>query len=317
LLAEVRVDQKRSPSQAPGDSAAFLTLATVDITSGSVRVVLGNDASGGTLVVADAVRIVPGTIASPPGVVAGPGVVDDGEAGYTESAYGWYSLAWWTKGYQTDSRFAAPGDGRSTATWEQSLAPGSYTVQASWFGYHNNVSNAPYRIYDGDRLVAEVRVDQKRTPASAPGDPAPFLTLATVGITSGSVRVVLGNDASGGIQVVADAVRIMPSTIVSAPDLVARASVVGDGVTGLPMSVTDEFVASLEQAGKEVPGTAKLASVARGELPMNTNALEPIPTARLENTRKFFDWLGESPDTLTHPWGLLPELPAYEAWLAE
>ncbi|MCY2989607.1 MAG: putative Ig domain-containing protein [Planctomycetota bacterium] len=302
LLAEVRVDQQRTPSYAAGDPAPFLTLATVDITSGSVRVVLGNDASGGTLVVADAVRIVPGTIVLPPSVVAGPGVVDDGEAGYTESAYGWYSIAWWTTGYHSDSRFVNAGDGRSTATWEQTLAPGNYTIQASWFGYHNNVSNAPYRIYDGDRLVAEVRVDQKKTPAAVPGDPVPFQTLATLKIASGTVRVVLGNDASGGTLVVADAVRVLPTPIAPASVVVAAAPVVAVGQTGYLVSVSDNLVVSVAQARGQELGGMELASAANpitiGELPMTTTAVAWIPPAGLENLRKILERWGETPDIL-------------------
>ena len=302
LLAEVRVDQKQTPSYSLGAPAAFLTLATVDIVSGNLRVVLGNDASGGTMVVADAVRIVPGLLVSPPSVVAGPGVVDDGEAGYTESAYGWYSFAWWTKGYQSDSRFANAGDGRNTATWEQTLAPGSYTIQASWFGYHNNVTNAPYRIYDGDRLLAEVRVDQQKTPAAVTGDPIPFRTLATLNIASGTLRVVLGNDASGGTLVVADAVRVLPIPLASASVVVAAAPLVNAAQTSNLVSVANNLVVSAAQAGGQGLGGVELASAAKpvtsGELPMTTNGLAWMPPAELENLQKLLEKWGETPDIL-------------------
>lgn len=300
LLAEVRVDQQRTPSRAPGEVVGFLTLATVDITGGDVRVVLGNDATGGTLVVADAVRIVPGRIASPPSVVAGPGVVDDGESGYTESDYGWYSISWWTTGYQGDSRFVNAGDGRNTAAWGQTLAPGKYTIQASWYGYHNNVSNAPYRIYDGDHLVAEVRVDQRTTPYRAPGDPAPFMSLATVDITSGSVRVVLGNDATGGTLVVADAVRILPIPIAAAPLLVASAPVTNadQTSTGAPESGTSAVSAAPPHRQELGLASAAAETGARGKALGKSSSADKLDAAWLEDARVFFAELGEKLD----PW---------------
>jgi hypothetical protein len=263
LLAEVRVDQQRTPTIAPGESVGFMTLATVDVTSGTLRVVLGNDATGGYQVVADAVRVVPGTVATPPVAVPGPAIVDDGEAGHTESAYGWYSRSWWRDGYQGDSRFANVGDGRSTATWTESVAPGQYTVQASWSGYHNNAIGAPYRIYDGDRLLAEVRVDQQRTPTIAPGESVGFMTLATVDVTSGTLRVVLGNDATGGYQVVADAVRVVSSGTGS-PLLVAASTsetfAVSKSVVSVTTSASNARFQSYQQACDEVFGDADSAS---------------------------------------------------------
>jgi len=309
LLAVASVDQKRTPTQAVGDAAAFMTLATVDVATGNLRVVLDNVASGGTRVVADAVRIVPGRIMSPPATIAGPAIADDGAAGYSESAYGWYSISWWNKGYQVDSRFAYIGDGRSTAAWQQALAPGRYTIQATWYGYHNNASDAPYRIYDGETLVAEVRVNQQQTPTRLPGDVAPFMTLATVDITSGELRVVLGNDATGGVQVVADAVRVLPEAPAEQPLLLAAASV--------PVSSQTLTVDSASATNDEVLSRSSIAAKAAydfgwffepdtwEDLPMNARAQAAMSPTALKHLRAVFAAWSDEADELVDSLDLL------------
>lgn len=318
LLAEVAVDQKRTPTFSVGDPAAFFTLATVDVASSTLRVVLGNDATGGTLVVADAVRIVPGTITSPPATVQGPTLTDDGDAGYRESAYGWYSISWWNKGYQVDSRFANAGDGRSTATWQQTLAPGRYAIQATWFGYHNNVSDAPYRIYDGETLLAEVRVNQKQTPTLTPGDPAPFMTLATVDITSGNVRVVLGNDATGGYLVVADAVRILPDATASTPLLLAAASVPEANSTLAGESAAEPAPSDRARAIDIADAALDLGWFFDPETwddgPGNDRSREAHPPVKLAHLRALFAEWGETPDGLDDLLHRLTGWEPDEAW---
>src|SRR5262249_12226482 len=80
-------------------------------------------------------------------VVTVPRVIDNGQPGYTEAGSGWTDYA---AGYNGGLRFHAPGGGANTAAWQVSgLAPGYYTVQATWNASGNHASNAPYAIYDG------------------------------------------------------------------------------------------------------------------------------------------------------------------------
>jgi hypothetical protein len=141
-----------------------------------------------------------------PVAVSGVTILDNGQPGYADAG-GWLDYA---PGYGGGLRYAAAGTGSATATWQLSgLAAGNYLIQATWNGYYNHASNAPFSIYDGTTLVVTVRVNQQPAPAAnATVGGFPFQTLATVTIHSGTLRVVLSNDADG--YVVADALRVAP-----------------------------------------------------------------------------------------------------------
>src|SRR5262249_54444941 len=95
--------------------------------------------------------------------VAAPVIVDNGQPGYAETGSGWTD---WAAGYNSGRRFRTPGSGPDTASWQATaLAPGYYTVQATWSGSSNHASNAPYAIYDGTTLLETVTVDQRPTPS--------------------------------------------------------------------------------------------------------------------------------------------------------
>src|SRR5262249_29508554 len=66
---------------------------------------------------------------------------------------------------------------------------GDYQVQATWHTYYNQLTNAPYAIYDGTNLVQTVLVDQTQVPNGASYGGVPFQTLATVNIKSGTLKV--------------------------------------------------------------------------------------------------------------------------------
>ncbi|HWE38834.1 MAG TPA: S8 family serine peptidase [Isosphaeraceae bacterium] len=130
-------------------------------------------------------------------------IVDNGTAGYSETGT-WYN---WSTGYGGTLRYAGFGNGADTATWQATgLAPGSYVVQATWNGSRNHATNAPYRIYDGTNLLQTVAVDQSQNPVGTSYGGVAFQTLATVTVSSGTLKVVLSDAANN--YVVADAVRI-------------------------------------------------------------------------------------------------------------
>src|SRR5262249_44421043 len=154
--------------------------------------------------VADAVHIVP----VPSLVATGPVLLDNGQPGYVESG----SSAWvdYAAGYNGGLRYHAPGGGADTAGWMATGLPsGSYTVQATWNGSSNHASNAPYSIYDGNTLLQTVLVDQRPGPSGTTVGGSAFQNLATVQITSGTLRVVVSDNVDG--YVVADAVRLVPA----------------------------------------------------------------------------------------------------------
>jgi hypothetical protein len=152
-----------------------------------------------------------------PIAVTVPLILDNGQTGYSETGSGWTSYA---AGYNGGLRFHAPGGGADTAVWQVSgLAPGYYTVQATWNGGNNHASNAPYAIYDGATLLSTATLDQRPAPSGAAVGGVVFQDLATIIITSGTVRVVLADNTDG--YVVADAVRLVPipTLVVSGPTL--------------------------------------------------------------------------------------------------
>jgi hypothetical protein len=214
LLRTVTVDQRQAPSGIALGGVVFQDLATVQITTGTLRIALADNVDG--YVVADAVRIVPLPVVA----VSGPVLLDNGQPGYVETGYSaWIDYA---TGYNGGLRFHGPGGGADTATWQASGLPGgSYTVQATWNAGSNHASNAPYAIYDGATLLTTILVDQRPGPSGAAMGGVVFQNLATVQITSGTLRVVVSDNVDG--YVVADAVRIVPVTLPAAGRLSSQA----------------------------------------------------------------------------------------------
>jgi hypothetical protein len=145
-----------------------------------------------------------------PVVVSGPLIVDNGAPGYSETGGPWFTEA--VPSYGGTERYAASsGSGASTAVWQvTNLQPGQYQVQVSWHPYGNEPTNAPYAIYDGSTLLTTVLVDQTKAANGTNYGGVPFQTLATLNITSGTLRVVLSNSGNG-VWVVADAMRVAPA----------------------------------------------------------------------------------------------------------
>jgi hypothetical protein len=173
-------------------------------------------------------------VAPQPVQVSGPVIVDNGTAGYSETG------AWFTESvpsYGGTERYAASsGSGQNTATWQVAGLPaGLYQVQVTWHAFGNEATNAPYAIYDGSTLVQTVSVNQTVMPSGSSFGGVAFQTLATVNITTGSVKVVVSNTGNGS-YVVADAMRAAPVPV-SNSDL--NWSATGDGIAG-PAAVNQQ-----------------------------------------------------------------------------
>src|SRR5262249_52046660 len=162
-------------------------------------------------------------------LVSGPIIVDNNDAGYSETGGPWFTES--EPSYNGTERYAASsGDGSSTATWQvANLAAGNYQVLVTWHAFYNEPTNAPYNIYDGTTLLQTVPVDQTKAPGGTSYGGVPFQMLATVNITSGTLKVVVSNSGNG-TWVIADAVRIVPLPV-SNTDLNWAAP--GDGISGL------------------------------------------------------------------------------------
>ena len=80
----------------------------------------------------------------------------------------------------------------------------------TWPSYSNQATNAPFAIYDGTTLVQTVAVDQTKSPVGVVYGGATFQKVATVNITSGTLKVILSNAGTNNTFIIANAVRIAP-----------------------------------------------------------------------------------------------------------
>ena len=87
------------------------------------------------------------------------------------------------------------------------MADGTYSIQASWNGFSDHATNAPYTFFDGSSQLSTTTVNQQLNPNGTTVSGVAFQTLATVTVHSGVLRVVLSNNANA--IVVADAIRIV------------------------------------------------------------------------------------------------------------
>jgi hypothetical protein len=148
--------------------------------------------------------------------------VDDGGPGYSDTG-GWTIVT--GPGQEGDYRYRAKGNGSAQATWSfTGLPPGSYQVQTTWTASSSNAKNAPYTIYNGATLLAQVPVNQQKPPSTTIYGSAtiPWQTLGNFTITGNTLNVVLNNKANG--NVIADMVRLVSIS----PTAVAASVATGD-----------------------------------------------------------------------------------------
>ena len=103
----------------------------------------------------------------------------------------------------------AAGNGFGKTTWQKSgLDAGHYDVFVSWAPHPNRATNAPYEI------MTEIRSSPARIKQAMQADKVAnginFQKLATFRVTSGTLKVVLSNNANG--YVIADAVQVDQGT---------------------------------------------------------------------------------------------------------
>src|SRR5262249_20995451 len=103
---------------------------------------------------------------------------------------------------------APAGTGASTATWQfNNLPEGHYDVQVTWPAGPNRASDAKYTVYDGATLLGTVVVNQQLAPTGGETvNGVTFQSLGDYNISSGTLKVVLSNEANGAV--IADAVRV-------------------------------------------------------------------------------------------------------------
>jgi hypothetical protein len=133
-------------------------------------------------------------------------IIDNGGAGF--STTGSWSIARGL-GYGGSLEYAAAGSGSTRATWQVTgLSSGYYEVDGTWNADSQHAANAPYQFYDGSTLLTTVLVNQQPAPSGGTTEGGvPFQFIATVDVTSGTLSVVLSNNANG--YVIADAIHVI------------------------------------------------------------------------------------------------------------
>ncbi len=144
------------------------------------------------------------------GTGADPGptqfLADDSSANFT-AAGGWTTNAN-ASAYLGEMETDAAGSGSDHATWSFSgLAPGTYTVYATWVAAANRASNAPFTIADGAVSQTDVAVNQQQAPSGYNDAGLAWSSLTTLYVTSGTLSVGLTNHANG--VVVADGIELV------------------------------------------------------------------------------------------------------------
>ncbi|HEV3084420.1 MAG TPA: hypothetical protein VGY66_31950, partial [Gemmataceae bacterium] len=288
----VTISYYASASSSPSQDLSQATLVGSETLTAAADLAVGNHSAsspalqmltGGTYYLLAALTSDPGwaesdagnetnnvTVAPQQLKVSGPMIVDNGTSGYSETG------TWTTEtvnAYGGSERYAtSSGTGQNTATWQVTgLAAGRYQVQVTWHAYANEATNAPYAIYDGSTLLQTVPVNQTQAPSGAIFGGVPFQTLATVNITSGTLRIVLTNTGNN-TYVVADAVRVVP-VLLSNSDL--NWSAPGDGISGAPTSVSVWTPFTLTRtytvSGAAAPATFTIAYYASTSSNVNQN----------------------------------------------
>jgi hypothetical protein len=207
LIGTITVDQTQSPAGGVSrGGVTFQDFGRFTVASGTLKVVLSDNANG--YVIADAVVVQVATL---------PAVVDNSQFGYSETGGGWTSFSD-PNAYLGNERYAAPGVGNNTATWQTTgLAAGVYDVQVDWTPYINRADNATYKVFDGATLLATVQVDQQLAPqAGATVGGVTFQSLGRFSIGSGTLNVVLSDNADG--YVIADAMLVELATLPAVVD---------------------------------------------------------------------------------------------------
>ena len=150
------------------------------------------------------------------GVGADPGetlfVEDDSDDGFS-AVGGWTSSA--NASAQSGEFLSdAAGSGSDKATWSfAGLAPGTYTVYATWVPAADRATNAPFTVADGAVSQVTVAVNQQQAPSGRSDAGLEWTSLETLYVTSGTLTVSLANNANG--RVIADAIELVREDLAS------------------------------------------------------------------------------------------------------
>lgn len=144
-------------------------------------------------------------------------VIDDGERGFALSPgpAAWRAQA---AGYGGDALELLAGSTGGAARWRFTALPvGSYRLLTTFPAGTARPSSAPLRVYDGERLLTTIRLDERDSPADDRQFGAAWKSLATLPITSHALTLELAGAESLGGALVVDAMRLDWAPAIGAP----------------------------------------------------------------------------------------------------
>ncbi len=224
------VNQTVAPDDVLYDGSWWRKLGTFDVQNGTLTVELSDDFETGTYLSGDAVRY-----EAAAGAPAAPTLVDDGDLDYSETGI-WNPTTGTTEHYDGDKRKALRSDtATSTASWTFEDVPvGWVEVYTTWKSSTNQVTDAPYTVFDDTTALGTIDVNQQLSPSDGWFDGVQWHSLGVFEVNSESLVVELTNasDHLGVQYVIADAVRYETRTGSAAPAMLIDDGDLGFSDTG-------------------------------------------------------------------------------------
>jgi len=209
-----RINQQLAPDDEQAAGRWWERLGVFHVESGELRIDLSDQATSGSYIVADAIRVVPTSQPTPPSV---PRIVDETDLDAVQTGAGWW---WLGAGYHGDVAQTYVGSGADRFTWTfENLADGYYEVQATWTTSPGNALDAPFTLFDGAAVESTPRINQQLAPDDEQAAGRWWERLGIVHIVSGELRVELSDQATSGSYIVADAIRVLAAAAPTAPPL--------------------------------------------------------------------------------------------------
>ena len=134
-------------------------------------------------------------------------IIDDGDQGFTATS-GWQH---WDKsgGFDGDYLYVSSGSGNQVASYTfTGLGAGEYGVWATWKNAGSRASNVPYSIFEDDKLLETIAVDQNQAPDDLTAEGTVWELLGDEFVILDGILEVQITNAINNSWGIADAVRI-------------------------------------------------------------------------------------------------------------
>ncbi|MFP6658110.1 MAG: choice-of-anchor D domain-containing protein, partial [Pirellulales bacterium] len=214
--------------------------------------------------------------------IVGSLIIDNLDPQFAVTGSGW-SAPFTGQGHANSVQFHATGAGSNAASWtfDGLMAGQTYEVLTTWTSHANRATDAPFSLYDGDPLPANLAVTKDLNQALPPDDDSDegtlWETVGQVATTGTRVTVTLTDDANK--NVIADAVwlrAVVGSEIRlldGATELFDETSTVNFGsATTKTFTVSNSGVSPLTLSGITLPNDFSLVGALPGPVAVGASA---------------------------------------------